>query len=111
MSTAVIQKGTAEEIEQLLAAKQETGLWEKSYNCLLQEHEVFQNDLMELQDKLVGMQKEYENSQKELLSCSKSCSIKVSYIILKLTFTLCDYVRKILCEVWFSILWVGVHDR
>lgn len=78
MSTAVIQKGTAEEIEQLLAAKQETGLWEKSYNCLLQEHEVFQNDLMELQDKLVGMQKEYENSQKELLSCSKSCSIKVS---------------------------------
>lgn len=82
MSTAVIQKDTAKEIEQLFAAKQETAYWEESYNGLLPEHEVFQKNFMELQDKLVGMQEEYENSQKELLSCSKNYSIKVSYISL-----------------------------
>ena len=83
MSTAVIQKDTAKEIEQqLFAAKQETAYWEESYNGLLLEHEVFQNNFMELQDKLDGMQEEYENSQKELLSCSKNYNIKVSYISL-----------------------------
>lgn len=70
-----------EDNEQLLAAKQEAAHWEESYNCLVQEKEVIQNDLMELQDRLAGMQAEYEKSQRELVNCSKNYSIKVCKIV------------------------------
>lgn len=77
-STALVHSNAMEENEQMLAAKQEAAHWEESYNCLVQEKEVFQNDVMELQDKLAGMQAEYEKSQRELMNCSKNYSIKVS---------------------------------
>ena len=76
-TTALLHRSTVEDNEQLLAAKQEAAHWEESYNCLLQEKEVIQNDLMELQDKMAGTQAEYEKSQKELVNCSKNYSIKV----------------------------------
>ena len=81
ISTAVVQRSGPEENEQLLAAKQEATHWEESYNCLLQEKETFHNDLMELQDKLAGIQAEYEKSQRELMNCSKHYSIKVSEML------------------------------
>lgn len=85
MSTAVIQRATLEDNEQLLAAKQEAAHWEESYNCLLQEKENFQNDLVEIQDKLANIQAEYERSQRELMSSSKNYKIKVSkmYFVLR----------------------------
>lgn len=85
MSTAVIQRATLEDNEQLLAAKQEAAHWEESYNCLLQEKENFQNDLVEIQDKLANIQAEYERSQRELMSCSKNYNIKASkmYFVLR----------------------------
>lgn len=76
-STALVHSNVIEENEQLLAAKQEAAHWEESYNCLVQEKEVFQNELMELQDKLAGIQAEYEKSQRELMNCNKNYNIKV----------------------------------
>ena len=80
-TTALLHSGTVEDNEQLLAAKQEAAHWEESYNCIVQEKEVIQNDLMELQDKLAGIQAEYEKSQRELVNCSKNYSIKVCEIV------------------------------
>ena len=80
-TTALLHSSTVEDNEQLLAAKQEAAHWEESYNCLVQEKEVIQNDLMELQDRLAGMQAEYEKSQRELVNCSKNYSIKVCKIV------------------------------
>ena len=77
-TTALLHRNTVEENEQLLAAKQEAAHWEESCNCLVQEKEVIQNDLMELQDKLTGIQAECEKSQRELVNCSKNYSIRVS---------------------------------
>lgn len=79
-TTALLHRSTVEDNEQLLAAKQEAANWEESYNCLVQEKEVIQNDLMELQDKLAGIQAECEKSQRELVNCSKNYSIKVCEI-------------------------------
>lgn len=79
-TTALLHRSTVEDNEQLLAAKQEAANWEESYNCLVQEKEVIQNDLMELQDKLAGIQVECEKSQRELVNCSKNYSIKVCEI-------------------------------
>lgn len=79
-SSTVLVHSNAEENEQLLAAKQEAAHWEESYNCLVQEKEVFQNELMELQDKLAGIQAEYDKSQRELMNCNKNYNIKVSEV-------------------------------
>ena len=78
ISAEVIQRGAVEDNEQLRATKQEAAQWEESYNSLLQEKESFQNDLMELQDKLANIQAEYEKSQRELMSCNQNYKIKVS---------------------------------
>ncbi|KAL9963859.1 hypothetical protein ACROYT_G027410 [Oculina patagonica] len=83
-SSTVLVHSNAEENEQLLAAKQEAAQWEESYNCLLQEKEVFQNEFLELQDKLAGIQAEYEKSQRELMNCNKNYSIKVSKLEMQL---------------------------
>ena len=80
-TTALLHSSTVEDNEQLLAAKQEAAHWEESYNCLVQEKEVIQNDLMELQDRLAGIQAEYEKSERELVTCSKNYSIKVCKIV------------------------------
>ena len=79
-TAALLHRSTLEDNEHLLAAKQEAAHWEESYNCLVQEKEVIQNDLMELQDKLAGIQAEYEKSQREQVNCSKNYSIKVCKI-------------------------------
>ena len=76
--TALLHRSTVEDNEQLLATKQEAAHWEESYNCLVQEKEAIQNDLMELQDKLAGIQAECDKSQRELVNCSKNYCIKVS---------------------------------
>ena len=77
-TTALLHRSTVEENEQLLTTTQEAAHWEENYNCLLQEKEVLQNDLMDLQDKLAGIQAEYEKSQREVANYSKNYSIKVS---------------------------------
>ena len=81
MSTrqSVVASGnTNEESDQVLSAKQEAAHWEESYNFVVQEKEVMQRDLVELQDKLAGLQAEGERLQREILNCNKNYSIKVS---------------------------------
>lgn len=90
-TTALLNRSTVEDNEQLLAATQEAAHWEESYKCLVQEKEVIQNDLMELQDKLAWIQAEYEKSQREVANYSKNYSIKVGEIQV---FPLCSTVES-----------------
>lgn len=79
-TSALLHRTTVEENEKLLAAQQEAAQWEESYNYLVQEKEVIQKDVMELQDKMAGIQAECEKSQRELVNSSKNYSIRVSQI-------------------------------
>ena len=79
-TSALLHRTTVEENEKLLAAQQEAAHWEESYNYLVQEKEVIQKDLVELQDKMAEIQAEREKSQRELVTCSKNYSIRVSQV-------------------------------
>ena len=77
-SSAMVSTGNSEEqSDQLLSAKQEAAQWEESYNFVVQEKEVLQREVVELQDKLAGLQAESEKLQREILNNNKNYSIKV----------------------------------